>query len=66
MSDEKVCAVMAVREFDNRFLVTATRNGQIKKTPLKAYSNPRRGGIQATGLQTGDVVIGVAVTRGAD
>jgi len=64
--DEKICAVVAVREFDERFLVTATRNGQIKKTPLKAYSNPRRGGIQATGLHEGDVVIGVAITRGSD
>ncbi|MEI7836571.1 MAG: DNA gyrase subunit A, partial [Planctomycetota bacterium] len=64
--DEKLCAVLAVREFDDRFLVTATRNGQIKKTELKAYSNPRRGGIQATGLDEGDVVIGVALTRGQD
>ncbi|MCY2924714.1 MAG: DNA gyrase subunit A [Planctomycetota bacterium] len=64
--DEKICAVLAVREFDDRFLVTATRNGQIKKTELQAYSNPRRGGIQATGLDEGDVVIGVALTRGSD
>ena len=64
--DENICAVVAVREFDERFLMTATRNGQIKKTPLKAYSNPRRGGITATGLQDDDQVIGVAITRGND
>jgi len=63
---EKICAVVNVREFDDRYLVTATRKGQIKKTALKAYSNPRRGGIQATGLVKGDVVIGVALTRGGD
>jgi DNA gyrase subunit A len=63
---QSICAVMNVREFDDRYLVTATRNGQIKKTLLKAYSNPRRGGIQATGLGEGDVVIGVALTRGED
>ncbi|MGA2266167.1 MAG: DNA gyrase subunit A [Phycisphaerae bacterium] len=63
---EKICAVVAVREFDDRFLVTATRKGQIKKTPLSAYANPRRGGIVATGLDEGDVVIGVAITRGSD
>jgi len=57
---------VAVREFDDRFLVTATRKGQVKKTELKAYSNPRRGGIQATGLDEGDEVVGVAVTRGTD
>ena len=63
---EGIRAVMPVREFDDRYLVTATRKGQIKKTALKAYSNPRRGGIQATGLNEGDVVIGVALTRGHD
>jgi DNA gyrase subunit A len=64
--DEKICAVVAVREFDERFLVTATRKGQIKKTALAAYNNPRKGGIQATGLDEGDVVIGVAITNGKD
>jgi len=55
-----------VREFDDRYLVSATRGGQIKKTPLKAYANPRRGGIRATGVAADDVVIGVAVTKGND
>jgi DNA gyrase subunit A len=63
---ERICAVVAVRQFDERFLVTATRKGQIKKTALAAYANPRRGGIVATGLDEGDVVIGVAITRGSD
>jgi DNA gyrase subunit A len=63
---EKICAVVNVREFDQRFLFTATRLGQIKKTPLEAYANPRRGGIQATGLDEGDEVVGVAITRGSD
>jgi DNA gyrase subunit A len=64
--NEKICAVMPVREFDDRFLVTATKLGQIKKTELKAYSNTRRLGIMATGLDEGDMVIGVALTRGSD
>jgi DNA gyrase subunit A len=63
---ERICAILPVREFDDRFLVTATLKGQIKKTELKAYSNPRRWGIQATGLDAGDLVIGVALTRGND
>jgi DNA gyrase subunit A len=65
-SDDKICAVVAVRQFDDRFLVAATRGGQIKKTELVAYSNPRRDGIRAAGLKEGDVVIGVAITRGND
>jgi DNA gyrase subunit A len=64
--EESICAIMNVRDFDDRFLVTATRNGQIKKTELAAYGNPRRGGILATGLQEDDAVVGVAITRGED
>ncbi len=62
--DEKICAVLPVREFNDRFLITATRNGQIKKTALKAYSNPRRGGIQGSGVNRGDSLIGAAITHG--
>ncbi len=64
--NEKICDVVAVREFDDRFFMTVTRNGKVKKTALKAYSNPRRNGIQATGLDSGDAVIGVAITSGGD
>lgn len=65
--DEKICAVVAVRDFTpDKFLVTATKRGQIKKTSLDAYSNVRKGGIQATGLDEGDEVVGVAVTKGSD
>jgi len=63
---EYICAVIAVREFDDRFLVTATAGGQIKKTALRLYANPRRGGIQATGLAPDDTVIGAALTHGSD
>ena len=66
IGDEQICAVVAVREFDDRCLVTATRKGQIKKTALKAYSNPRKGGILATGVGEDDVVIDVAISHGND
>jgi DNA gyrase subunit A len=64
--DDRICAVVSVRQFDDRFLVAATKGGQIKKTELAAYSNPRRGGIRAAGLKEGDRVIGVSITRGSD
>ena len=63
---DRIRAVIAVREFDERFLVTATRGGQIKKTDLAAYANVRKGGIQAVGIREGDRLIGVAVTNGTD
>ena len=64
--NERIRAVVAVREFDDRFLVTTTRNGQIKKTDLSAYANVRKGGIYATGIRDGDTLIGVAITTGDD
>ena len=64
--DDKICAVVNIREFDNRFVVTATRDGFIKKTSLEAYKNTRQGGIIGTGLKEGDIVIGAALTTGND
>ncbi len=64
--DERIQAVINVRHFDERYLMTCTRRGQVKKTPLGAYSRPRRGGIQATGLADGDAVINAAITNGND
>ena len=66
-ADETTCAIVAVRDFgEDKFLVTASRAGQIKKTSLNAYANPRKGGIVATGVHEGDEVIGAAVTNGSN
>jgi len=65
--EEKVTAMIRVREFENdKNLVMATRNGIIKKTSLKAYSNPRKTGIQAIKLDEGDELISVKMTGGHD
>ncbi len=62
---EKISAFLPVREFqDDGFIVFATRKGQVKKTKLMAYANPRRGGIIAITLGAGDEVIGVQLTDG--
>ncbi len=63
---DRICTVVAVRDFEHGYLVAATRRGQIKKTALKAHSNPRRGGIRALGLGDNDEVVGVAITTGTD
>lgn len=60
---EKITAILRVDSFDDRFLVTATRNGLIKKTALEAYSRPRAGGIIAVGLEEGDSLVGVNLCR---
>ena len=63
---ETIQAVINVRQFDERHLMTVTREGRVKKTPLTAYKNPRKGGIQAAGLAEGDMVIDAVITGGDD
>ncbi|MBI1797252.1 MAG: DNA gyrase subunit A [Candidatus Eisenbacteria bacterium] len=63
--DERVQAVVAVKEFDDKhYLVCATRKGLIKKTVLSAYGNPRRGGINAILLEEGDALIEAILSDG--
>lgn len=60
---EKITAILRVETFDDRFLVTATKKGLIKKTALEQYSRPRAGGIIAVGLEEGDSLVGVNLCR---
>jgi DNA gyrase subunit A len=64
---ERVSSILPVREFtDGKFVVMATSQGVIKKTELMDFSRPRAGGIIALGLNTGDELIGTALTSGED
>jgi len=64
-SGEKITAVLPVKEFDEQhFVFMATAQGVVKKTPLTDFSNPRKAGIIAVGLDDGDYLIGVAITDG--
>lgn len=57
---EKIMAAINVRSFeDNAYLFFATKKGIVKKTPLKAYRNPRSTGIIAIKLNNGDELVGV-------
>ncbi|MBK8099265.1 MAG: DNA gyrase subunit A [Planctomycetes bacterium] len=60
---EKITAILRVESFDERFLVTATAKGLIKKTALEQYSRPRSGGIIAVGLEEGDRLVGVNLCK---
>lgn len=63
--NEKITTVLPVREFDeSHFVFMATAQGTVKKTPLTDFSNPRKAGIIAVGLDDGDYLIGVAITDG--
>ncbi|MBN1894850.1 DNA gyrase subunit A [bacterium] len=64
--DEKISAVVPVKSFEeDKYLFMATRNGQVKKTHLSAYSHPKRTGIQAILLREGDTLIDAALTDGS-
>jgi DNA gyrase subunit A len=64
---ETVANFVAVREFDEkRQLVFATALGTTKKTPLAAFSRPKKGGIIAINLEKGDKLIDVAISGGHD
>ena len=49
---------------DNHFVVFATKKGLVKKTSLRAYSNPRSKGIIAININDGDEVVDVRLTNG--
>jgi DNA gyrase subunit A len=55
---DRVAAIVPIREFkDGDFLLTCTRGGTIKRTPLSAYSNIRATGIIAVGLAPDDALL---------
>ncbi|MBS1683829.1 MAG: DNA gyrase subunit A [Bacteroidetes bacterium] len=49
---------------DNNYLIFCTKNGIIKKTTLRAYSNVRKGGVNAIEIREGDDLVQVAMTHG--
>lgn len=62
---ENVTSILPVKEFtEGKYIVTATRNGIVKKTDLMAYANPRAGGIIALTIDEGDRLVSTRLTDG--
>src|SRR5438309_1521454 len=63
---ESVRTMRAVRalEEQNKYVFFATRNGTVKKTDLKDFSNVMSRGIIAIGIEKGDELVGVTLTDG--
>jgi DNA gyrase subunit A len=62
---ERIAALLTVREFEeNKFIVMGTKRGEVKKTELTAFSNPRAGGIIAMDVEEGDAVIAAQISDG--
>jgi DNA gyrase subunit A len=64
---ENVRAIMAIRDLEeeNRYIFFATRQGTVKKTPLKDFSNVMARGIIAIGIDKEDELVAARVTDGS-
>jgi DNA gyrase subunit A len=63
---ETVRTLLEVRnlEEENRYVFFATRNGTVKKTPVKDFSNVMSRGIIAIGIDKGDELVAARLTDG--
>ena len=64
---EKISAMVQMKEFEeDKYLIMATKKGTIKKTPIMAYTNIRKSGIQAITLREDDELIDVIISDNND
>ena len=65
---EKIASMLCVQDFAaDRYLVTATKSGMIKKTVLSEFTNAtRESGVIGINLAEGDTVVGTVLTSGSD
>lgn len=65
--DEKVTAVLSVKEFnDTDQICFCTKRGIVKRATLSSFSNIRKSGIIAASLHDGDELVGVGLSSGRD
>ena len=68
--DDKVKAFICTQDLkdeeyiNSRYVIMATKKGQVKKTPLEQYSRPRTNGINAITIKEGDELLEAKLTRG--
>jgi DNA gyrase subunit A len=64
---ETIQAIVGTRSFDpDRYLLFATKSGQVKKTAFSEYDKSRREGFIAISLREGDELVRVLPTSGED
>ena len=65
MPGEKITAIIPIEQYwEDSYLIMSTKNGLIKKTPLKEYANVRKVGLAAITLREEDELIEVKFTDG--
>lgn len=61
--EEKITAVIPIKRYeDGKYLFMATKNGIVKKTPVRDYENIRKTGLAAISLRDDDKLIEVKIT----
>ncbi|MGN8801168.1 DNA gyrase subunit A [Candidatus Merdisoma sp. HCP28S3_D10] len=61
---EKITAVIPIKEYEEgKYLFMATRNGLVKKTAIREYSNVKKSGLVAINLRDNDELIEVKYTN---
>ncbi len=63
---ELISALIPIHEFNDNYLFFTTKKGIVKKTPLRAYSHPRKGGIIALTLDKNNELMKVRMTNGTN
>ena len=64
---EKISAIIPLQNFaEGKYLLMATKNGLIKKTPLVEYDSNRKNGLMGITLKDDDELIDVRMTDGQD
>lgn len=65
MPGEKISAVIPIETYsEGSYILMATKNGLVKKTPLNDYANVRKNGLTAITLREDDELIEVKFTDG--
>ena len=63
---DPIVAMLPVDDLgQDRLVVFVSSNGQVKRTQLAEFSNPRPGGVIAAGVKEGDSVLDVVLSDGA-
>ena len=63
--EDRIVTIIPIKDFEkDQYLLLATKNGIIKKSPLGDYENIRTTGIIAQKLREGDRIVGAKITDG--
>ena len=66
-SEEKISAIIPIQNYaDGKYILMATKQGMVKKTPLKEYDSGKTTGLIAITLRDDDELIDVRLSDGED